>query len=103
MRLDIDLSAAHQATRTAQTAETALYAIYAQGGADEARTLVGALAQLRADVDLAVHQAVEHARAEGLSWQAVADALGVSKQTAHERYGRPRAAAPAEKITEPMF
>lgn len=34
-----------------------------------------------------VHEAVTDARAEGCSWSSIAAMLGVSKQTAAERYG----------------
>jgi DNA-directed RNA polymerase specialized sigma24 family protein len=33
---------------------------------------------------------VENARERGLSWQAIADDLGVSKQAVHKRYGKRR-------------
>ena len=29
---------------------------------------------------------VHHARAEGMSWQAIADDLGISRQAAHKKY-----------------
>jgi len=37
-----------------------------------------------------------------MSWTRIGQLLGVSKQTAHERYGAPRGPVP-EKITEPLF
>jgi biotin operon repressor len=30
---------------------------------------------------------VEHARAQGWSWQQIADALGVSRQAVHKKHG----------------
>lgn len=36
-----------------------------------------------------VRDAVDAARANGRSWARIGIALGVSKQAAHERYGRP--------------
>lgn len=35
-------------------------------------------------------QAVEEARDRGITWQAIADTLGLSQQTAHARYGSKR-------------
>jgi hypothetical protein len=45
------------------------------------------LRKRRADIEIAVMQAVEAARAAGASWSAVGTALGVSAQAAQQRYG----------------
>ena len=67
---------------------------------DHIRTAIGAaeggeplreLRKLRAlHVELARAEAeqVRRARARGLSWVAIADALGVSRQAVHKKYGR---------------
>lgn len=47
---------------------------------------LGALAHLSRTVDLALVVAVEGMRAQGLSWQVVADELGVTRQTAFARF-----------------
>jgi DNA-directed RNA polymerase specialized sigma24 family protein len=46
---------------------------------------VRALARLQERLE-AVH--VANARARGWSWQAIADALGVSRQAVHQKYNR---------------
>lgn len=39
-------------------------------------------------VEQARHHTVRQARAAGFTWEQIGDALGVSRQAAHERYGR---------------
>ena len=46
---------------------------------------VGALRRLAEQVE-AVH--VDAARAQGWSWEQIGDALGVSRQSVHAKYGR---------------
>ncbi|MGM7670906.1 AsnC family protein [Microbacterium sp. A93] len=46
------------------------------------------LTELRRKISRAEEAQVRRARNAGYSWQAVASALGVSKQAAHRRFGR---------------
>lgn len=46
---------------------------------------VGALHRLAEQVEA---MAVQRAREQGWSWEQIGDALGVSKQSAHAKYGR---------------
>ena len=51
---------------------------------------LAAVASLRVLLESLEELQVENARAEGWSWQQIADALGVSKQAVHKKYGRGR-------------
>lgn len=46
------------------------------------------LAEIRRDIGRAEEAQVRRARTAGYSWQAIADAIGVTKQAAHKKYGR---------------
>ena len=45
--------------------------------------------QIQSAADDVVRAVVQHARERGATWQAVGDALGVSRQAAFQRYGKP--------------
>ncbi|MGN7978098.1 hypothetical protein ACTJJ4_11015 [Microbacterium sp. 22195] len=50
------------------------------------------LVSLRGDLEDAIQAAVDGLREQGHSWAYIADGLGISRQSAHERYGRKAAA-----------
>jgi hypothetical protein len=51
---------------------------------------LAAVASLRRLLESLEALQVENARAQGWSWQQIADALGVSKQAAHKKHGGKR-------------
>ena len=58
----------------------------------------------RADADAVLAAAVDEARESGLTWQAIGDALGTSRQAAFQRFGRPidpRTGATMNTIPQP--
>lgn len=46
------------------------------------------LRALHAELARAEAEQVRRARAQGMSWLAIADAMGVSRQAVHKKYGR---------------
>jgi DNA-binding NtrC family response regulator len=49
---------------------------------------LSAVAALRRLVEELEVAHVQHARAEGMSWQAIADVLGISRQAVHKKHTR---------------
>jgi len=60
------------------------------GAVSSADPAVGlrAVASLRVLLESLEQLQVENARAQGGSWQQIADSLGVSKQAVHKKHGR---------------
>lgn len=69
------------------TEDTTVQMAAAAGSRDPAVGL-RAIASLRLLVDRLQELQVGNARERGWSWQEIADALGVSRQAVHKRYGR---------------
>ncbi|WP_223692373.1 DUF3887 domain-containing protein [Leifsonia poae] len=68
--------------------ETILAAPVLRSESDPLDALQASLAVQSRAAEL-VASAVEHARSSGRTWQEIGDALGVSRQAAFQRYGRP--------------
>lgn len=60
-----------------------------------------ALEARRQVLDAELRAEVLSARAKGASWQAIATALGCSKQNVHKKYGPPSSKVKCDKCTTP--
>lgn len=58
--------------------------------ADADEVELGKLIALRDLVDEAIQTAVDGQRARGVSWAGIARATGITRQSAQERWGRPK-------------
>ncbi|WP_326553340.1 DUF3887 domain-containing protein [Micromonospora sp. NBC_01813] len=56
---------------------------------DDWAASIGRAVRIQAAADDVVRAAVQQARRNGATWQVVGDALGVSRQAAFQRYGKP--------------
>ncbi len=56
--------------------------------ADDGGSRLAELNEARRDAELAVEDQVARMRENGASWARIGACLGVTKQAAHERYGR---------------
>lgn len=63
--------------------------------ADDALDMLGAIRAVELAAEQARRAVVSHARMTEFSWSEIGDALGVSKQAAHQRYAK-KAATPYE-------
>ena len=57
-------------------------------GDDDPRTALAAARELRRQADRTEATVVRRARLQGLSFAEIAEALGVSRQAVHRKYGR---------------
>lgn len=70
-----------------ETAVGEVTAVAAATGSKDPEVALAAVAALRGLVEVLEALNVEHARAEGWSWKAIATRLGVTKQAVHKKYG----------------
>lgn len=55
---------------------------------------LGELVAMHDELDEAIAHAVDLHRSRGKSWTSIGDSLGISRQAAQQKYGRPSHAAP---------
>lgn len=68
---------------------------------DDWAVSIGRAMSIQAAADDVVRAVVGQARHEGATWQVIGDALGVSRQAAFQRYGRPTDPRTGEPMTSP--
>lgn len=56
---------------------------------DDSSSAIGHALRIQAAADDVVRAVVQQARERGVTWQTIGDALGVSRQAAFQRYGKP--------------
>jgi hypothetical protein len=69
-----------------ETVQGEVTAAAAATGSNDPEVALAAVAALRGLVEVLEALNVEHARAEGWSWEAIATRLGVTKQAVHKKY-----------------
>jgi hypothetical protein len=69
-----------------ETAAAEVTAVAAATGSEDPEVALAAVAALRGLVEVLEALNVEHARAQGWSWEAIASRLGVTKQAVHKKY-----------------
>jgi hypothetical protein len=76
----------------------------AEPSIDRLLELVHVTARAGAETKSLLHEAVSSARAAGASWDAIGRVLGMSRQAAHQRFGRPqdRDDTPGQRILGPV-
>ncbi|GAA1487799.1 hypothetical protein GCM10009626_05450 [Brachybacterium sacelli] len=79
----------------------ALLAARVLTSSDDWAVSIGRAVSIQTAADDVMRAVVGQARQEGASWQAVGDALGVSRQAAFQRYGKPTDPRTGESMTSP--
>jgi hypothetical protein len=69
-----------------ETVQGEVTAVAAATGSKDPEVALAAVAALRGLVEVLEALNVEHARAKGWSWEAIATRLGVTKQAVHKKY-----------------
>lgn len=64
-----------------------MVALVRTAGDDDPRSGLGAAARLRRELERVETVQVRRARTQGLTWEEIARALGVSRQAVHKKYG----------------
>lgn len=85
--------------RTLKAHMDALLAARVLTDSDDWAALIGRAVSIQMAADDVMRAVVGQARQEGATWQIVGDALGVSRQAAFQRYGKPADPRTGEPIT----
>ncbi|GAA4759267.1 hypothetical protein [Gordonia alkaliphila] len=70
----------------AQALDTLILLSESIAGADDYGDMIGAVRMVELAAQQARRAIIAEARASGETWQSIGDALGISRQAAHERY-----------------
>lgn len=89
------------AMRALKTHMDALLAARVLTSSNDWDASIGRALSIQAAADDVVRAVVGQARREGATWQVIGDALGVSRQAAFQRYGKPTDPRTGEPMTSP--
>lgn len=89
------------AMRALKAHTDALLAARVLTSGDDWTTSIGHAVSIQAAAEKVMRAVVGQARQDGATWQAIGDALGVSRQAAFQRYGRPTDPRTGEPMTSP--